>query len=292
MKSVTKIIKDLINQELDLTKELVQCTVIFSDLGGFSSSISQNVIKGIYRAIIHNETIINICEDFGKNYSGKIEIAKTIGDEVMICVYGESNKKIGLEISQKIINEIRKLNDDLEGDLELSTKIGMASGDAYNIEIGETSNFTIDPFGKVVNTAARLVSLAKNWQILIPTKDLDSHEKNKVIREIKLLLKGDIVPQSISILGEENWIHSEVIPIKQSKQIDQILEYSRSMKFGTALSKLKEYIGEFGDDCFSCMESSFLLRKSKPTEISIILDYITLAQTLNPKNSLPYISEA
>ena len=126
----------------------------------------------------HNTIVIAaVTQEGGK-------IVKFIGDEVMATFDEDDACDHALAAALEIQNEIRLLNKKLSGakDEEISSKIGINYGLALMIQF--SGNEAQDPQGKVVDAAARIVSLA------VPNQILCSESVNIKLSEKTFKLEG------------------------------------------------------------------------------------------------------
>ena len=158
-------------EETAFSKER-EATIIFIDLAESTAFKDKyGMVNGVRKVIAFNQTITDIIKKHGDRYvnEGRIqecEICKYIGDEVMVYIMGENSARIAVDISIAIQTTLKHKNESINYEFgKFKAKIG--------IDIGKVlfaryyNNSPLDPQGLTVDRAARIISLAKPYQILI-----------------------------------------------------------------------------------------------------------------------------
>jgi len=137
-------------------------TVMFTDIQGFTELTEEkgDQVSAELRAL-HDKTLKTIIES---NDVGLI--IKYIGDAVM-AVFAEPSAAVekALEIQQAI----RKLNDQASDQPSIRVRIGLHMG-----QVSIENNIQVDIFGRHVNRASRIESLAQGGQVLMSYAVFDS----------------------------------------------------------------------------------------------------------------------
>ena len=155
------------NDELCLGGEVEEATILFVDIRGFtrmSESRSPEEVVNYLNAYFGrmNTVIFN-------NY-GMID--KFIGDAILVVFgipgIGRNHRLDALNCAEQMVGEIANFNDEVViDDYRLSVGIGIHTGELLhgNIGCGERMEYTV--IGDAVNTASRLESLTKEYNIPI-----------------------------------------------------------------------------------------------------------------------------
>lgn len=164
-----------------LTEKVV---IIFIDMTGSTDyKDKKGVEEGIVKTIIFNLNVTEVIKKKGEEYkrNGEIEgyeICKYIGDEVMAYIKGKNSSKAATEIAINIQNYFEAYNAKLKDELEkYKPRIGIDWGEIIFARYSE--NLSFDPYGLIVDRAARIVRLAKPQQILI-SEDVETQAKGVV----------------------------------------------------------------------------------------------------------------
>ncbi|ODS35664.1 MAG: hypothetical protein A7316_03500 [Candidatus Altiarchaeales archaeon WOR_SM1_86-2] len=158
-------------------------TVIFIDMTESTTyKDERGIAVGVEKVIKFNLDVTKIIKRKGEKYKQKgeikeYEICKYIGDEVMAYFKGKNSSKVAIEIAIDIQKYFKDVNKEIRNELdEYKPKMGIDFGDVL---FAQYYNFPIDPYGLVVDRAARIVSLAKPYQILI-SEDAKTHAEDKI----------------------------------------------------------------------------------------------------------------
>lgn len=234
-----------------------EATIIFVDLAESTFYKDEKGIEeGVEKVVNFNLDITKIIKENGEEYKRKgdlegYEISKYIGDSVMAYFKGQNGPKIAVEIGIKIQQYFKELNLAMKNDLDkFKPKIGIDFGEVLFAQYYENS--PRDPHGLIVDRAARIVSLAKPYQILISddvNKLLGSNFKKEIsemdyrklkgikkdvkVREVvwdeklgKLGIKFEITPSVSMISADEPTVFRFIednLLLEQSKQVDLFL---------------------------------------------------------------------
>ena len=149
-------------------------------------------IDGTAKAFIHNNIVVKVVEANGG------ELVKLIGDEVMAIFEGKEGLTNALRTAitcHQRLEEYNKFQDYNQEDIRaLHTKTGIHNGLVFlfepmgkdKSEVGESEkgesekNGIPDPYGSVVDIAARLTALAKDDQILCSGKVKNQCQDKKI----------------------------------------------------------------------------------------------------------------
>lgn len=155
-------------------------SVIFIDLNDSTQyKVIHGDMQGLERTFIHN----TMCSDIIEKCKGKI--VKYIGDEIM-AIFDNNNMLANVvKCAFKIQNYWQKFE---EKQYNIKPKIGINYGNIYFWNY--TKNGMEDPQGEVVDLASRLVSIAKNNQILLPHKLSQKLRGFNFSKPYKVELKG------------------------------------------------------------------------------------------------------
>lgn len=157
-----------------LNSQIKEASIIFVDLTGSTEYKSnKGILLGIEKVINFNLDVSKIIIEGGKKSkkNGEIEdfeICKYIGDEVMAYFKGPNCAKTAAEIAIRIQKHFEKTNVGRDEFDRFKPKIGIDWGEVLFAKFYENSPY--DPYGIIVDRAARIVSLAKPQQILISSE--------------------------------------------------------------------------------------------------------------------------
>jgi len=135
-------------------------TILFSDIRGFTQ-ISEGMVPADVFAKLN--IIIGKQLRIIEKYKGIIE--KLNGDEVMAVFDGTNMGADALGCALEIIQELSKLDHNLESDL-FNVGIGINTGNVYLGSLGNEFFRDYTVIGNTVNIAARLCGLADKLQVL------------------------------------------------------------------------------------------------------------------------------
>ena len=156
-----ELLEDALSAKAKISKLEKLIAVMFADLCDSTAyKLERGDSEGLLKTYRHNTIVIAAVAKAG----GKV--VKFIGDEVMATFDQEDACDHALEAALEIQKAIGKFNKGLSGakDEEIASKIGINYGLALMIQF--PGNEAQDPQGKVVDAAARIVSLTKPNQIL------------------------------------------------------------------------------------------------------------------------------
>jgi beta-phosphoglucomutase len=177
---------------------------------------------------------------------------------------GMDSPKVVVQIAIEIQRHFKELNKERKDELEkYKPKIGIDFGEVLFAQYYE--NFPLDPHGLVVDRAARMVSLAKPLQILIP-------------ENIKNLVEGKI---SIDITQAES---RKFKGIKEGVKICEVIWDEEMGPLGIKSEKgsLVSMISADEPNVFRFIEERNLLMRSKQIDLSLYT-YETLASAIRYK---------
>lgn len=140
--------------------ELVNITVLFSDIRGFTS-ISENMDPDELFKMLNLYLSIQI--KAVEEYSGTVD--KLSGDEVMAVFSGPDMAESALKCAMAIINHLQEQRPAGESDW-IGVGIGINTGPAYLGPLGSESRKQFTHIGTTVNIAARLCGKAKKFEVL------------------------------------------------------------------------------------------------------------------------------
>lgn len=146
-------------------------TVLFADIAGFTA-LSENmdaedVANLVNRLWVRADQAI-------KDYGGHID--KHIGDAVMALWGADAAREDDAERAIRAALKMQEIFKEHAGHLSISMKIGINSGQVLLSAIGTQGEFTA--MGDTVNTASRLVTSARDDEILI------SHDTYQLVRGV------------------------------------------------------------------------------------------------------------
>ena len=207
--------------ELGLLESLVRSggvnvlTIMFTDIKGFTEMTE---VRGEQYSTrlrrIHDEILAKVIVAAGGT------IIKHIGDSVMAVFLAPSK---AVEASLHIQEEIRKFNAKCEIDHEILVRIGLDMG---QVTLEQAAG--IDVFGRHVNRAARVESLAEGGQVLLTFPVIDSargwlsslREKNvEWVSHGNYSLKGIIDPVEIFEVFDRNYSLPQAPPLKRADKL-------------------------------------------------------------------------
>jgi PAS domain S-box-containing protein len=173
--------------------EIVQVTVLFSDIRGFTS-FSENMDPAeVFKMLnIYLSVQIKIVEKYG----GIID--KLTGDEVMAVFTGPRMAVRALECGREIINALSDPSFETGGEW-IAVGIGINTGAAYMGSVGSDTRKDHTVVGTTVNIAARLCGFAKKFQVIFPesTKSLVDGAALDCRSVGKISLKGLSTPVEV-----------------------------------------------------------------------------------------------
>ncbi len=181
-----------------------EVTVLFSDIRSFSAMTERLGAEEIVKLInIYLDLQARIIEE----NNGIVD--KFMGDQVMALFLGSHQADTAIHAAVEIQRSIREMNKRrrAKGEVTLQVGCGLHIGDAILGHMGSQSRLDYTVIGEVVNLAARLCSMAKPGQIIVP---------------------GEMIG---SLSGEYPTIHLSAVQVKGRTQAVEIFEvdYDRSM---------------------------------------------------------------
>ena len=191
------VINFMANKEFEtslLKNELLEATVLFVDVCGFTSITEQfpansvvNLLNGLFDIIV--KEIIS--------QDGHVD--KFMGDAVMAVFRGNYHLDRAIDAGLALKNQIKNMQEITIGDktYQPQISIGINSGEMVSGNIGSASlkRFDYTVIGDAVNTAQRLQSVAKPGQILISEAVFHvAKESFKCIQNGEYVLKNKSIP--------------------------------------------------------------------------------------------------
>lgn len=245
-------------------------TIIFVDLAESTYYKDERGIEeGVEKVVNFNLDVSQIIKESGEEYKQKgeierYEISKYIGDEVMAYFKGQNGSKIAVEIAMRIQRHFKELNLEIKNELEkYKPKIGIDFGEVLFAQYYKNS--PLDPHGLTVDRAARIVSLAKPFQILISD-------------DVKKLLGSKFKTQ---IGATEN---RKFKGIKKDVKVHEVIWDEKLGKLGIRfeITPSVSMISADEPTVFRFIEDNLLLEQSKQIDL-ILYTYETLASALRSK---------
>ena len=158
--------------------------VIFIDMAESTTYKDERGIElGVEKVIGFNLDVTNIINEKGEEFKRKgeiekYEICKYIGDETMAYFKGKNSSKAAIEVAVEIETHFKEVNSGIKDEFEkYKPKIGIDFGETLFAQYYQNS--PLDPHGPVVDRAARIISLAKPFQIVI-SEEAKNHAEGKV----------------------------------------------------------------------------------------------------------------
>lgn len=154
----------------DIEAQIEQAAIIFIDLSGSTQyKYRKGIVIGVEKVLNFNLEASKIIRNKFKNLKDEAvyyEICKYIGDEVMVYVKGKDALKSAVSTAIDIQNYFKDINKMKNDELEkFKVKIGIDFGEVLFAQFNKF--LPRDPYGLIVDRAARIISLAKPYQILI-----------------------------------------------------------------------------------------------------------------------------
>jgi class 3 adenylate cyclase len=143
----------------------IRRTVLFSDIRGFTRFSEGNKPEMVIRIL---NRILDIQAAVITHAGGKID--KFVGDEIMATF---DDPRAAALAALKIANLLTRAGDEFCG---LQVGIGISEGEVVEGDVGIESHKDFTVIGDVVNTAARLQSMAGPGQVLAPLGIMDLPE--------------------------------------------------------------------------------------------------------------------
>jgi adenylate cyclase len=175
----------------------VDCTLLFADIRG-STAMAETMSPPDFRALLDRFYRVAAQAVFGNE--GMVD--KFVGDEVMATFFP---LLAGDEHASKAVSAARELlratgHGDPDGPW-LPIGAGVLTGRAWVGAVGDETHVELTALGDPVNTAARLASLAKAGEILMPpvTAEAAGLETGELERRT-LELKGKAEPVEVIVL--------------------------------------------------------------------------------------------
>jgi predicted ATPase/class 3 adenylate cyclase len=169
-------------------------TVLFADISGFTA-LSENMDAEDVTNLVNRlwARLDKIIREFGG------EIDKHIGDAVMAIWGADAAREDDAERAIRAALKMQETFKENAGQLPISIKVGINSGQVLLSEIGTQGEYTA--MGDTVNTASRLVNLAQANEILV------SHDTYQLVRGV-----FDIQVQSpITVKGKSEPLQTYLI---------------------------------------------------------------------------------
>eukprot|EP00727_Mastigamoeba_balamuthi_P013458 m51a1_g8735 hypothetical protein (598) ;mRNA; f:18420-20639 len=143
----------------------MHATIMFLDVANFSSSMDKYGVT----------VLIEILEHMFDSFSSIIEsnraiIDKYIGDAIMAvwgCPEGcENSEGLACKAAMELLASLKKMNEEIfvkKYGLSMAIRVGLNSGEVYAGNVGSSSRLNYTVLGNVVNLAARLEPLNKEF---------------------------------------------------------------------------------------------------------------------------------
>jgi class 3 adenylate cyclase len=179
-----------------MVNETVDATVVFIDICGFTS-ITETQPADTVVSMLNTYFDVMVKEIIAQ----KGYIDKFIGDAILAVFRGEYHLDRAIDAClslRNLINALPNINEAVNFKPELS--IGINSGELVSGNIGSSTLRRLDytVVGDVVNTAARLQSVATAGQILIPQSAFEKVKNSFSCKSIgEYLLKNKQFPVSL-----------------------------------------------------------------------------------------------
>ncbi|MDW8465532.1 MAG: adenylate/guanylate cyclase domain-containing protein [Chloroherpetonaceae bacterium] len=177
---------------LDGIKE--EICVLFSDVRGFTAFAEVNEPQHVVAQL---NRLLNLQVEIIKRYGGDID--KFVGDEVMAVFRGSAKEQRAVAAAIAIQEKLQPIFKAEEAYSRLRIGIGINTGWAVTGNIGSQDRMDFTAIGDVVNTAARLCSVAKADEILISEEVAHHLPKGSVTlsEPFTLLLKNKLYAVTI-----------------------------------------------------------------------------------------------
>jgi adenylate cyclase len=168
--------------------------VLFSDVRGFTAFAELNEPQHVVARL---NRLLNLQVEIIKRYGGDID--KFVGDEVMAIFRGSAKEQRAVAAAIAIQEKLQPIFKAEEGQSRLRIGIGINTGVAVMGNIGSAERMDFTAIGDVVNTAARLCSVAKADEILVAEEVINSLPKGSVnlSEPFTLLLKNKLYAVTI-----------------------------------------------------------------------------------------------
>lgn len=169
------------------SNETINATVVFIDICGFTSITEKEPADTVVKMLNHYFDLM-VKEILAQ--SGLVD--KFIGDAVMAVFKGEFHLDRAIDACLALRASIRNVaNENKEFDFAPQVSIGINSGELVSGSIGSAKLKRLDytVVGDVVNTSARLQSIAKDGQIVITASAFEKVKESfncKLIGEVNL----------------------------------------------------------------------------------------------------------
>ncbi len=168
--------------------------VLFSDVRGFTAFAELNEPQHVVARL---NRLLNLQVEIIKRYGGDID--KFVGDEVMAIFKGSAKEQRAVAAAIAIQEKLQPIFKAEEGQSRLRIGIGINTGVAVMGNIGSTDRMDFTAIGDVVNTAARLCSVARADEILVAEEVVNHLPKGSVdlSEPFTLLLKNKLYAVTI-----------------------------------------------------------------------------------------------
>lgn len=200
----------LLTGELQLGGETLSCTVLFSDIRGFST-ISEQISAQQVVAIL-NEYFTEM-SDAIRPWGGYIN--NFIGDAIVVLfgapINQEEKEWRAVAAALTMRDRLHELNQRriARGEITINTGIGISTGEVVAGQVGSLERLLYTVIGDAVNIAARLESLTKEYPeypILIngATAEIIKERQDIVVENLGLMkVKGRVEP--VEVYAVVNW---------------------------------------------------------------------------------------
>jgi class 3 adenylate cyclase len=184
-----------------MVNETVECTVAFIDICGFTS-ITEKAPADTVVKMLNKYFDVMVKEILAQ----KGHIDKFIGDAVMAVFRGDFQLDRAIDACLSVRSIIASLPEDENAiGFTPAVSIGINSGELISGNIGSANLRRLDytVVGDVVNTAARLQSIAKAGQIVIPQAAYEKVKESFSCQSIgEVSLKNKQLPMNVyEVLG-------------------------------------------------------------------------------------------
>lgn len=180
------------DMSLDGVKE--EICVLFSDVRGFTAFAEVNEPQHVVARL---NRLLNLQVEIIKRYGGDID--KFVGDEVMAVFRGSAKEQRAVAAAIAIQEKLQPIFKVEDAFSRLRIGIGINSGVAVTGNIGSADRMDFTAIGDVVNTAARLCSVAKADEILVAEEVVNHLPKGSLSlsEPFTLLLKNKLYAVTI-----------------------------------------------------------------------------------------------
>jgi len=266
MTSLISVLKKLEKARKEITGLIDNATVIFVDMTESTTYKDERGIElGVEKVIKFNLDVTKIIKENGEKYkkNGGLDeygICKYIGDEVMAYFKGKNSSKVAIEIAIDIQRYFKDVNKEIRNELDkYKPKMGIDFG---NVLFAQYYDFPIDPHGLVVDRAARIVSLAQPYQILI-SEDAKNHAEDNIEVEF----------------GEKE--RKKLKGIKEEVEIREVIWDKELGELGIKLEEVPSVFMIPADEptVYKFIKDNNLLERSEQVDLSLYT-YETLAAAL------------